>query len=66
MKIIKGILKFLLAMILTLCILVAGVFIALKINDSMNDKVHVTKYTYADPDLPEGFQGYTYIYHRPG
>lgn len=59
LKVLKKIVLFILLWALTNAIVLpAALFITVKINDRLNESVTVKRYTYSDPDLPSGFDGY--------
>lgn len=59
LKILRNIILFILIWAVTTAVVfTAAAFISIKVNKRMNEKVTVKKYTYSDPDIPSGFDGY--------
>lgn len=44
--------------LITLCALIIFALLALFINERINDKVFLTKYTYRHSEIPKAFEGY--------
>ena len=59
LKIFRNIILFILIWAVTTAVIFStAAFICLKINKHLNETVTVTRYTYTDPDIPSGFNGY--------
>ncbi len=59
LKMLRNVVLFILIWAVTTAVVFSvASFIIIKINRHLNENVTVTRYTYADPDIPSGFDGY--------